>query len=319
MSSLDERFTVVVSASGAKVIDLKTAGGAAAPPPAPKAAKTKAPAAAGSAPAKAAKTGDGSTPAAAAAAKGGKAGGKAAGGAGAAAPAKDSGKAAAGGAGAPSKSTAGDASDSKSFAKRDRLLAVEKEMQAVWAAEHLFEEDAPDANDGRGKFMVTFPYPYMNGRMHLGHAFTLTKADFSANFHRLLGERVLFPFAFHCTGMPIQAAANKLKRELEEAEIVDDDDAPAAAAAAAATAAAAAAATPAAKSAQAPGVFKGKKTKLVVKTGTSSQFDILVKSGVPEEEVPKFVVRGKVLVAVLSWCETGPIANVAFASAFARR
>ena len=37
-----------------------------------------------------------------------------------------------------------------------------------------------------------------------GHAFTLTKADFSAHFHRLMGDRVLFPFAFHCTGMPIQ-------------------------------------------------------------------------------------------------------------------
>lgn len=59
----------------------------------------------------------------------------------------------------------------------------------------------------------------MNGKLHLGHAFTLTKADFSAYFHRLIGDRVLFPFAFHCTGMPIQGAANRLAREMAEAGV----------------------------------------------------------------------------------------------------
>ena len=54
------------------------------------------------------------------------------------------------------------------------------------------------------KFMVTFPYPYMNGRLHLGHAFSLTKAELCTNYKRLKGFNVLFPFGFHCTGMPIQ-------------------------------------------------------------------------------------------------------------------
>lgn len=29
------------------------------------------------------------------------------------------------------------------------------------------------------------------------------------------GKKVLFPFGFHCTGMPIKACADKLKREME--------------------------------------------------------------------------------------------------------
>jgi leucyl-tRNA synthetase len=31
----------------------------------------------------------------------------------------------------------------------------------------------------------------------------------------MLGKRALFPVGFHCTGMPIKAAADKLVREME--------------------------------------------------------------------------------------------------------
>ena len=67
-------------------------------------------------------------------------------------------------------------------------------------------------HDG-GQFLVTVPYPYMNGRLHLGHAFSMTKAEFAGQLRADAGKKALFPFAFHCTGMPIQAAAFKLKKE----------------------------------------------------------------------------------------------------------
>lgn len=62
--------------------------------------------------------------------------------------------------------------------------------------------------------LVTFPYPYMNGKLHLGHLFTLSKVEFYARFKELEGYNVLFPFGFHCTGMPISASAKKLSEEL---------------------------------------------------------------------------------------------------------
>ena len=105
------------------------------------------------------------------------------------------------------------ATDGKqSTARRDLLQQIEADVQKKWEKQKIFECDAPDSTSE--KFMCTFPYPYMNGLLHIGHAFSLTKAIFAAHFNRMLGKKVLFPFGFHCTGMPIQAAANKLAREL---------------------------------------------------------------------------------------------------------
>ena len=168
--------------------------------------------------------------------------------------------------------------------RRDKLLEIQKAAQQKWQNERTYERERRYNADGSPmpKYMVTFPYPYMNGRLHLGHAFSLTKAEFMARFQRLLGKNVLFPFGFHCTGMPIQAAANKLKMEIEtfgcppqfpkekEAEEVEPEEK-------------SAEASIAAKS-------KGKKTKLNVKglgTKTVRQWDILSKM-VPLEEIPEF-------------------------------
>ena len=103
----------------------------------------------------------------------------------------------------------------KGTARRDQLLEMQTRVQAKWEASKAFEVDAPAGTWDGGKFMVTFPYPYMNGKLHLGHAFSLTKAEFAAAYQRMLGKKALFPFAFHCTGMPIQAAAFKLKKEYD--------------------------------------------------------------------------------------------------------
>lgn len=58
-------------------------------------------------------------------------------------------------------------------------------------------------------------YPYMNGTLHAGHAFTWSKVEFMIGFERMRGKRTLFPQGYHCTGMPIKAAADKLAREIE--------------------------------------------------------------------------------------------------------
>ncbi|CAK0868210.1 unnamed protein product [Prorocentrum cordatum] len=118
----------------------------------------------------------------------------------------------------------------------------------------------------------------MNGRLHLGHAFSLTKAEFAARFARLQGKEVLWPFAFHCTGMPIAAAAMKLKGDLESREQP-----------AAAPEALSSSPAESEESTGAPGAFKGKKTKVEQKTGGLSQYDIMKALDIPDDEIPRFV------------------------------
>jgi leucyl-tRNA synthetase len=83
-------------------------------------------------------------------------------------------------------------------------MAIEERIQRLWQEERVFEVDAASTAQGQEKFMVSFPYPYMNGRLHLGHSFSLSKCEFAAGYQRLKGKCVLFPFGFHCTGMPIK-------------------------------------------------------------------------------------------------------------------
>lgn len=97
--------------------------------------------------------------------------------------------------------------EAKGTFKRDALRENEIAVQAIWEQAKAFEAD-PDPS--KESFLVTFPYPYSNGHLHIGHAFSLTKAVFRAQFERHQGKNVLFPFAFHCTGMPIQAVSEKI-------------------------------------------------------------------------------------------------------------
>jgi leucyl-tRNA synthetase len=89
-----------------------------------------------------------------------------------------------------------------SHARRDELLAIQAAAQKRWAEAKVFECDAPESGQSapEGKFFGTFPYPYMNGVLHLGHAFSISKLEIASAYHRLLGKRVLFPQGFHCTG-----------------------------------------------------------------------------------------------------------------------
>ncbi|MHA1238341.1 MAG: leucine--tRNA ligase [Candidatus Odinarchaeia archaeon] len=85
---------------------------------------------------------------------------------------------------------------------------IESKWQEKWLREKIFEANP----DERKKVFVTFPYAYMNGPLHLGHALTCLRVDIYARFKRMQGYNVLFPFAFHATGEPIVGVAERIKK-----------------------------------------------------------------------------------------------------------
>ena len=86
---------------------------------------------------------------------------------------------------------------------------IEQKWQQQWETAHLFEAD-PDPK--REKKLVTFPFPYMNGPLHVGHTFTASRVDAYARFKRMQGYNVLWPWSWHWTGQPILGAAQRVAR-----------------------------------------------------------------------------------------------------------
>lgn len=102
-----------------------------------------------------------------------------------------------------------------------KLKEIESQVQSQFTELGVNQVDAMQGYEelsfeekNNTKFLSTFPYPYMNGYLHLGHAYSMSKCEFASRYNRQLGKRALFPQGFHCTGMPIQASANRLKREI---------------------------------------------------------------------------------------------------------
>ncbi|XP_037364908.1 leucine--tRNA ligase, cytoplasmic isoform X1 [Talpa occidentalis] len=170
----------------------------------------------------------------------------------------------------------------KGTAKVDFLKKIEKEIQQKWDTDKVFEVNASnlEKQTSKGKFFVTFPYPYMNGRLHLGHTFSLSKCEFAVGYQRLKGKVCLFPFGLHCTGMPIKACADKLKREIElygcPPDFPDEEE------------------EEEEISAKTEDIIikdkaKGKKSKAAAKAGSSKyQWGIMRSLGLSDEEIVKF-------------------------------
>ncbi|MBL7055402.1 leucine--tRNA ligase [Candidatus Woesearchaeota archaeon] len=95
------------------------------------------------------------------------------------------------------------------------LKSIEEKWKKIWEENKVFESDA---SLGKKKFFATFPYPYMNGFLHMGHFYSVMRAEVFSRYKRLQGHNVLFPQAWHCTGSPIEAAAKRV-REKESKQI----------------------------------------------------------------------------------------------------
>ncbi|KAM0223320.1 hypothetical protein ACHAQD_003512 [Fusarium lateritium] len=185
---------------------------------------------------------------------------------------------------------------SKTKELKDTLIALEKKYQKKWSEDKTFESNAPstgevplhsvsaaELREQQPKFFGTMAYPYMNGTLHAGHSFSVSKVEFAAGVARMQGKRALFPMGFHCTGMPIKACADKLVNEVkkfgqdfagykeEEEEVVEEK-------------------APVAKQTKEDITkFKATKGKAAAKqVKMRYQFQIMQAIGIPTDEIHKF-------------------------------
>lgn len=184
----------------------------------------------------------------------------------------------------------------KGTEKRDSLIAIEKKYQQKWEEDKVFQPNAPTIQDHPlhsitaaelrekyPKFMGTMAYPYMNGTLHAGHSFSVSKIEFTAGYARMQNRRTLFPMGFHCTGMPIKASSDKLVDEIklfgqeferykEEESVIEEKPA-----------------APAKFAKTDPTKFSATKGKAAAKAVKMKyQFQIMQAIGIPLQEIHKF-------------------------------
>jgi len=85
----------------------------------------------------------------------------------------------------------------------------EEKWVEAWLRHRIFE---PEVNRSQAKVFVNAPFPYMNGPLHIGHAFTYTRLDAFARYKRMRGYNVLFPFAWHWTGEAVAGQSVRLMK-----------------------------------------------------------------------------------------------------------
>ncbi len=95
------------------------------------------------------------------------------------------------------------------MSKQNYILA--EKLSKEWEEKKVFETKRKDQK----KYFITFPFPYLNGAPHVGHAYSSFRADVYAWYKRLKGYNVLFPQGFHATGEPILGIIERIKQNDE--------------------------------------------------------------------------------------------------------
>ena len=66
-----------------------------------------------------------------------------------------------------------------------------------------------DKNSKKEIFSIDTPPPTVSGKIHIGHIFSYTQADFIARYKRMMGYNVLYPFGFDDNGLPTERLVEK--------------------------------------------------------------------------------------------------------------
>ncbi|MDA3855482.1 MAG: class I tRNA ligase family protein [Candidatus Woesearchaeota archaeon] len=101
--------------------------------------------------------------------------------------------------------------------------AKEREVQIrkFWDENDIFKFDE---NSSKVVFSIDTPPPTISGKMHIGHAFSFSQADFIARYKRMRGFEVFYPFGTDDNGLATEKLVQKEKkvnlRKVDRAEAI---------------------------------------------------------------------------------------------------
>ena len=87
--------------------------------------------------------------------------------------------------------------------------AIEAKWQRNWEKNRLYKFD-PNAKGSI--YSVDTPPPTVSGRMHLGHAFSYTQADFIVRYKRMRGFSIFYPFGWDDNGLATERLVEKNRK-----------------------------------------------------------------------------------------------------------
>ena len=82
----------------------------------------------------------------------------------------------------------------------------EKKWQEFWQEKGIYHFDK---NSQKPIFSIDTPPPTVSGKIHIGHIFSYSQAEFVARYKRMRGYNVFYPFGFDDNGLPTERLVEK--------------------------------------------------------------------------------------------------------------
>ena len=98
--------------------------------------------------------------------------------------------------------------------KYDYKIA-ESKWQKYWQEQGIYNFDKNDTK--KPIYSIDTPPPTVSGKIHIGHIFSYSQAEFVARYKRMRGYNVFYPFGFDDNGLPTELW---LKKNVESKRIL---------------------------------------------------------------------------------------------------
>lgn len=90
--------------------------------------------------------------------------------------------------------------------KKYDFKTAEKKWQEYWQQQGTYKFDK---DSKKPIYSIDTPPPTVNGKIHIGHIFSYSQAEFIARFKRMMGYNVFYPFGFDDNGLPTELLVEK--------------------------------------------------------------------------------------------------------------